>query len=156
VNIQLSIDYAIKVLQYLQENKEHTHTGHEISKATGISYHRFVLVASQLKKHGLLDSVRGKGGGHFLAKPIEEISLLNIYMAVQEDVQTNRCFNKKRHCTINDIGSCHKRGFICSLQTSLFADESIWELSDDRDDSNTGTRRIWGKELETMEEGEKE
>jgi len=156
MNIQLSINYAIEILHYLHENEGRPHMGRVISKATGISYQRFVLIASQLKKHGLLDSIRGKTGGHFLARPVDEISLMDIYMAVQEDMQINRCFNKKRHCTISDISTCHRRGSICNLQLSIFAEksrQSIWEQSDDGDDFKMVPKDIWSRNLRVIGKG---
>ena len=155
MNIQLSINYAIEILHYLHEHEGRPQMGRVISKVTGISYQRFVLIASQLKKHGLLDSIRGKAGGHFLAKPVDEISLLDIYMAVQEDMQINRCFNKKRHCTIGDISSCHRRGSICNLQVSLFAEksrQSVWVKSGDGADSKMIPREIWNRNLQVIGE----
>ena len=154
MNIQLSINYAIEILQYLHDHDRNPHMGRDISKATGISYQRFVLIASQLKKHGLLDSVRGKSGGHLLGRPVDEISLLDIYMAIQEDMQINRCFNKKRHCTINDISTCHRRGSICNLQVSIFAEKSrpIWVQNDDGNESKMVPREIWGRNLRMIGE----
>ena len=123
MNIQLSINYATKIIQYLHENKGGAHTGRVISKEAGIPYKRFLLIASALTKNGLLGSIRGRAGGHFLAQPIEAIGLFDIFMALQGDMQISRCFNKDRLCTIDTIDSCCRNGFICTLQSCIFAEK---------------------------------
>lgn len=45
----------------------------------------------KLRKAGLTKSVRGPGGGYTLARPIEEITMLNIVEAVDESLQMTRC-----------------------------------------------------------------
>jgi len=124
MNIQLSISYATKILQYLHENNGVANTGRIISKSTGIPYQRFIMIASQLTKSGLVYSVRGRTGGHFLAQPIEKVGLLDIYMALQGDGQVNRCFNTDRLCTVDAIDSCCRNGFICTLQAGVSAEKS--------------------------------
>jgi len=121
MNIQMSINYAVRIINYLNKQEGNLRTGLEISKSISMPYRRFSMIASQLSKGGLISSVRGKSGGHYLAKPIDQIRLVDIYLAVQNDMQTNRCFQKNQHCTLEKIGLCHKMGIICSLQVSLFA-----------------------------------
>ena len=119
MNIQMSINYAIRIINYLHKQEGTLKTGVEISKSVSMPYRRFNMVASQLSKKGIIKSVRGKSGGRYLAKPIDQINIVSIYLALQNDMQTNRCFQKQQHCTVENIGSCHKLGTICSLRASL-------------------------------------
>jgi len=46
---------------------------------------------SKLKRAGLLQSVRGPGGGYALARPINEVTVSDIIAAVGEGVDATRC-----------------------------------------------------------------
>jgi len=132
MNIQMSINYAVRIINYLNKQNGSLKTGIEISKSIAMPYRRFSMIASQLSKKGIIRSVRGKSGGHYLAKPIDQINLGDIYLALQGDIQTNRCFQKNQQCTIEKIGACHKLGIICSLQASLATNIPQGEASESK------------------------
>jgi Rrf2 family transcriptional regulator, iron-sulfur cluster assembly transcription factor len=46
---------------------------------------------SKLKRAGLLQSVRGPGGGYELARPLGEVTVSDIIAAVGEGVDATRC-----------------------------------------------------------------
>ncbi|MFW5910438.1 MAG: Rrf2 family transcriptional regulator, partial [Thiohalospira sp.] len=46
---------------------------------------------SQLRRHDLVRSVRGPGGGYSLSRPASEISVADIITAVDEPLQATRC-----------------------------------------------------------------
>ena len=52
------------------------------SKSTGLSVSYLEILCAQLRRAGLIDSVRGPGGGYVLGRPAEEISVLEIAQAV--------------------------------------------------------------------------
>ena len=52
------------------------------SKSTGLSVSYLEILCAQLRRAGLIDSVRGPGGGYVLGRPAEEISVLVIAQAV--------------------------------------------------------------------------
>lgn len=52
------------------------------SKATGLSVSYLEILCAQLRRAGLIDSVRGPGGGYVLGRPAGEISILEIAQAV--------------------------------------------------------------------------
>jgi Rrf2 family protein len=52
------------------------------SKSTGLSVSYLEILCAQLRRSGLIDSVRGPGGGYVLGRPAEEISVLEIAQAV--------------------------------------------------------------------------
>ena len=49
---------------------------------------------AQLCKHGLVQSQRGPGGGYKLAKSSEDISVADVIMAVNENVDSTQCGGK--------------------------------------------------------------
>lgn len=55
-----------------------------ISEAQGISLSYLEQLFAKLRKHRLVEGVRGPGGGYRLAKPLDEISVAQIIAAVDE------------------------------------------------------------------------
>ncbi|MCK4708936.1 MAG: Rrf2 family transcriptional regulator, partial [Gammaproteobacteria bacterium] len=58
----------------------------DISQCQGISLSYLEQLFSKLRKHGLVDGVRGPGGGYKLARPADSITVAEIIMAVDEKV----------------------------------------------------------------------
>jgi Rrf2 family iron-sulfur cluster assembly transcriptional regulator len=55
-------------------------------------------IFAKLKKNNLVISTRGPGGGYSLARAPEEISVLEIMSAVEEEIKMTRCSGKGRGC----------------------------------------------------------
>lgn len=76
---------------------------HEICMRQEKAINYMEQLFNKLKKHGLVNSVKGPGGGYVLAKEPEEISILEIMQAVGEDTKITSC-SDKRTCIKN--GPC--------------------------------------------------
>lgn len=63
----------------------------EISERQQISLSYLEQLFSKLRKHGIVASVRGPGGGYKLNLPPEEISVGMIINAVNENIQATKC-----------------------------------------------------------------
>jgi Rrf2 family iron-sulfur cluster assembly transcriptional regulator len=63
----------------------------EISKRQGISLSYLEQLFSRLRKRGLVDSVRGPGGGYRLSRDAQEIPVVDVITAVDEEVNATRC-----------------------------------------------------------------
>jgi len=46
---------------------------------------------SKLRKNGLVDSARGPGGGYRLSRPAEEIAVIDVLKAIDENIDVRRC-----------------------------------------------------------------
>lgn len=55
-------------------------------------------IFARMKKSGLVQSVRGPGGGYILAKPSEEISMNTIVEASEESIKMTRCSAAEGGC----------------------------------------------------------
>ncbi len=64
--------------------------GH-ISVRQGISLPYLEQLFSKLRRGGLVNSVRGPGGGYHLARPLADISVAEITDAVNERIDATRC-----------------------------------------------------------------
>jgi len=63
----------------------------EISETQGISLSYLEQLFASLRSKQLVRGVRGPGGGYYLGRPAEEISIANIICAVDEWVEFTRC-----------------------------------------------------------------
>ncbi len=63
----------------------------DISGRQGISQAFLEQLFGQLRKNGLVNSVRGPGGGYTLAHNADEICIADIVTAVDEPLQVTRC-----------------------------------------------------------------
>ena len=66
----------------------------DISQCQGISLSYLEQLFSKLRKHGLVDGVRGPGGGYKLARSPENITVAEIIAAVDERVDITNCGGK--------------------------------------------------------------
>lgn len=62
-----------------------------ISERQGISLSYLEQLFTRLRKHGLVSSTRGPGGGYSLSRPAREISISEVVNAVDENVDATRC-----------------------------------------------------------------
>ncbi len=66
----------------------------DISQRQGISLSYLEQLFSRLRKHGLVDSARGPGGGYRLSRSAAEIAVADVITAVDEKVDATRCGGK--------------------------------------------------------------
>ncbi len=67
----------------------------EISHCQGISLSYLEQLFARLRKHTLVEGVRGPGGGYRLAKPAHTITVADIVLAVDERVDNTRCSGRE-------------------------------------------------------------
>lgn len=67
----------------------------EIAKRQGISLSYLEQLFAKLRRNGLVDSVRGPGGGYNLARIPDEITVASIIFAINENVDIRKCAGEK-------------------------------------------------------------
>ena len=72
-----------------------------LAEKTGSSRFHISKVMQNLVKDGFLGSHRGPSGGFFLAMKPEEITLLNIYEAIEGKLEVTRCPLNRPTCPFN-------------------------------------------------------
>ena len=85
-------DYALRVLMYLALKEDQLATIAEIAESYDISKNHLMKVAHQLGVAGYVETVRGRGGGLRLAKPIEAIGLGELVRYTEPDMAIVSCF----------------------------------------------------------------
>ena len=69
----------------------------EISQRQQISLSYLEQLFAKLRQRGLVDSVRGPGGGYCLARDMAQVSVAEIILAVDEPIDSTQC-NGKENC----------------------------------------------------------
>lgn len=80
----------------------------DISQCQGISLSYLEQLFAKLRRDGLVEGVRGPGGGYRLAKPATDISIADIIGAVDEKVDATLCEGKENcqdgeRCLTHDL-----------------------------------------------------
>ena len=130
MRIQLSTDYAMRILQHLHRNKHDIHTAMSIAEATRMTYPFFIKIANQLKTHGLVSSVQGRNGGYYLGRPAHTISFYDVFLAMEGELQINRCLQDDQFCSKCDPKDCKMYEFLYSLQKKMILELSSQTVAD--------------------------
>ncbi len=70
----------------------------DISENQGISLSYLEQLFAALRNKGLVRGVRGPGGGYYLGRESDEISIADIICAVDEWVEFTRCKEGRQNC----------------------------------------------------------
>jgi Rrf2 family iron-sulfur cluster assembly transcriptional regulator len=79
-----------------------------VSARQHISLSYLEQLFGKLRRSGLVESVRGPGGGYNLAKPQDQLSVADIILAVDEPIDATQCGGKEnchddRRCMTHDL-----------------------------------------------------
>ena len=128
MKIQIFTDYAIRVLLHLHKS-EKVCKAVEIADAVGISYPSFVKLAKALRRRGLVDATKGRYGGYVLKKPAKQISVYDVYSAINGELDISPCLERKS--CINEMKEeCVIFDFFISVQDSMVARMKKVKISD--------------------------
>ena len=80
----------------------------EISGRQKISLSYLEQLFGKLRRHQLVESVRGPGGGYVLARDMAEVTVTDIILAVDEPIDATQCGGKEnchddRKCLTHDL-----------------------------------------------------
>jgi len=79
-----------------------------ISQRQSISLSYLEQLFGKLRRHSLVESVRGPGGGYTLARDLEKVSVADIISAVDEPLDATQCGGKEnckdeQRCMTHDL-----------------------------------------------------
>ncbi|MFB9866715.1 Fe-S cluster assembly transcriptional regulator IscR [Vreelandella sulfidaeris] len=104
----------------------HAHNGPtslgDISQRQEISLSYLEQLFARLRRAGLVNSVRGPGGGYLLSQSPDEISVSNVIDAVNESVDATRCQGLS-DCQQGDTCLTHHLWCELSVQIRHFLDD---------------------------------
>ena len=112
-------DYTLRVLMYLALDRTRLATIPEIAAAYGISENHLMKVVHQLACVGIVETVRGKGGGIRLARAPDQIRLGQVVRATEGDAPIVECLSGDPNaCRITS--ACRLRGILTNAFETLY------------------------------------
>jgi|TARA_B110000438_G_scaffold301030_1_gene354877 Rrf2 family cysteine metabolism transcriptional repressor len=133
LQVSKSLDYAVRSLTYIAKEKASVFTIRDISEKQHIPQNYLAKIMRKLVQKGLLSSSPGPEGGYSLRKPTEDISLKDIYEAIEGDMQLIDCMEKNVVCEL--FNSCTQRSVWDHLQLhtlTFLNDISVKDIADNK------------------------
>ena len=122
-------NYAVRILMYCAANSGSLSRIPEIALAYDLSEAFLFKILRPITDHGYIQSVRGRKGGIRLARPAQEISLLDIVRITEDNFLMADCFDKGATncplvdaCTLNTVWSEALAAFFTVLEKYTIAD----------------------------------
>lgn len=147
--------YAVTAMMDLAiHNRSGPVTLAEISESQDISLSYLEQLFAKLRRNGLVEGVRGPGGGYRLAKAPGEITVADIIGAVDEVVDATRCHGHEncqsgRRCLTHELWSDLSRQiheFLEGITLAQFVDrQSVQEVVVRQDELHGRKRQLGGE-----------
>lgn len=107
MNFSKTTEYALRILSYMSLDESKLYTANDLFGKLQIPFRYLRKQLNFLLNKGLLVSIQGKQGGYRIAKPLNEISLLDIVEATDEVQNANRCFFGFQECPLTNQCAMH-------------------------------------------------
>lgn len=118
---------ALHGMALLARNGQDRYRAREIAALLGVSEAHLAKVLARLEHAGLVAGQRGPAGGYSLARPARDITLKEIYEAVEGPLQSRPCLFGVPVCSGN---GCALGGFFGSLNRKVAEKLARTRLSD--------------------------
>ena len=105
--ISQACKYGIRAVLYLADHGPEPLLSKQIAADLGIPSHFLAKILQDLSRHGLLLSFKGRGGGFKLARPAEEIALLEVVQAIAGHQFGEGCLLGLPKCSPNSPCTLH-------------------------------------------------
>ena len=118
MQITRQADYALRAMVYLSSLKTDQKAATSlIAEKQEIPPSFLAKIVSQLSIAGLINTARGARGGVSLARPADEISVLDVVEAIDGPVYLNECTKIANDCPFLD--TCPLKGMWCEARDEL-------------------------------------
>ncbi|MGX8774129.1 MAG: RrF2 family transcriptional regulator [Bacillota bacterium] len=94
-------DYALRICRALKDGK--THSVREICELEDIPKAFAYKIIRELEQSGIVRSERGKEGGYFLSRKLEELTVYDIISVTEEDLAIVHCMKEDCGRDTDDI-----------------------------------------------------
>jgi len=122
-------DYGIRIIRALSHGNKMTVK--DICNEEQVPHQYGYKILKKLEKSGMVESFRGTYGGYALSKSPKDITLYDIIIAIECNLNIIDCTNVDVNC-INNTGEkiCKVHQELCKIQNSLFKQLKEKSLAD--------------------------
>lgn len=130
MRLTLYTDYSLRVLLYLgMKDSEKLSTIQEIADAYNISKNHLMKVTYDLGQLGLIETIRGRGGGIRLKVDPKDINVGQVVRHTEEDFHVVECFDKENNmCKIS--ATCQLKGVLHEATVAFLSVLDKYTLAD--------------------------
>jgi len=102
MQVSRELDYGVRAMVVLSAHDRNVLSKRAIADKFKIPVNFLALILPKLVRNGLVESLPGPKGGYRLAKPASRISMLDVIVAIEDDVAFNRCLEKISGCDMSE------------------------------------------------------
>ena len=126
--INRNVDYAARALVFMARANKPTVSVTQMQEEVGVSRPFLRKIMQKLHKAGILQSVKGKGGGFGLARAPEKIKFSELIAVLQGPVALGDCVFRKKICRHH--GACILRHKIAAIETRMLSEMAAITVKD--------------------------
>ncbi len=115
LKISEAASLALHTATMLAANADRVMTTAEMARTLDVSENHLSKVLQRLTKAGLVRSIRGPSGGYALAKPAAQVTLLDVYEAIEGPMRPAGCLLTRQVCG----GHCILGGLLQSVNKQI-------------------------------------
>jgi len=121
-------DYSVRAVLDLARHHGDRRKAREIAGEMDIPLRYLTQILAMLVQHGLLDALAGPSGGYTLARPPEEITLLEVVEAAEGPIKLEQCVLRGGPCSWEESCPVHipwaqaQNALAARLAATTFAD----------------------------------
>lgn len=90
--------YGLYAMYYLAEHKDEGPQSLQSIASTGVPKQYLEQLLGNLRRAGLVNTVRGAQGGYQIAKPPGEVTILEVIDAMEGPLELSECMTDESHC----------------------------------------------------------
>jgi Rrf2 family protein len=99
LRISEAASLALHTMAVLAAEPDRIYSNRDIAGRLGVSSAHLAKVLQRLTRAGLLHSERGPGGGFKLGRPLDDVSLLEVYEAIEGPFEPRVCLLHEKSCS---------------------------------------------------------
>jgi Rrf2 family protein len=120
MKITRATEYACRALRFLNtQQDDRCYSIQEIAEAELVPVQFLAKVMQSLTQAGIVRSTCGKSGGYRIRKAPEEITLADVFVAVEGPMALNPCLDADNPCSLRE--KCNVHDVWLELQDSMLA-----------------------------------
>ena len=118
--INRDVDYAVRALVFMARANKPTVSVAQMQGEVGVAGPFLRKILQKLHKAGILQAVKGKGGGFALARDPENIRLSDLVTVLQGELKLSDCIFREKLC--QNHATCLLRHKLGAMETRLISE----------------------------------
>lgn len=122
------LDYGLLVVVTMAKDESTALSAAKVAEATGLNIPTVRKLLNQLSVKNIVTSKRGIDGGYTLIRDAQEITVLDIVKAIENDVNLTECCDDKKKCS---LANCTVSGYWRTLNSEfleLLSATSVYDI----------------------------